>query len=317
MKTIWQYFIKFQNDHFHAVLYLCIALFLGVCIYLNFSMGLERQFIQVHSGSWVKWPLMSLEMGFPFLFICFLLYLSGANKKWISSKEFWILFFFGFTVIGFQRGFFLHRDLVSDLPYADRYFLRKLLWWARPLLTTFISISLFYWFYERKRDGENHWYGLSVTGTNFKPYFLLLAFVIVGLAIGSFFNDLAEYYPRYQKSGGAAFAEKYGLGEWLTVLLYELVYGSSFLSVELFFRGFLILGFARILGGYAVLAMIGSYVFLHFSKPLTECISSAFGGYLLGILTFYSRRIWGGIFLHVALAWGMEFFAWLQKLNEP
>ncbi len=316
MKIIWQYFVRFQKDHFHTLLYLFVAVFLGVCIYFNFSLKLEKSYIQIHTGTWTKWPLMSLEMAFPFLVICALLYLFDINRKWVNSREFWFLFLFGFTVIGFQRGFFLHHQLVADLPHIDRIYARKLLWWGRPLITTCVFVCLLYWFYERKKDTEKHWYGLSVTGTNFRPYFLLLTVVFVGLAIGSFFNDLAEYYPRYQKSGGAAFAEKHGMSEWVTMIIYEIVYGSSFLSVELFFRGFLVLGFARVLGGYAVLAMVGSYVFLHFSKPLTECISSAFGGYLLGILTFYSRRIWGGVFLHVALAWGMEFFAWLQKLGD-
>jgi hypothetical protein len=46
---------------------------------------------------------------------------------------------------------------------------------------------------------------------------------------------------------------------------------------------------------------------------MAECISSAFGGYIIGAFAFYSKRIWGGVALHVALAWSMEFFAWLQK----
>jgi hypothetical protein len=98
------------------------------------------------------------------------------------------------------------------------------------------------------------------------------------------------------------------------MLIYESTYGYNFLNVELFFRGFLVLGFARVLGGHAVLAMIGSYMFLHYGKPMTEAISSVFGGYLLGVLTFYSKRIWGGVVIHIALAWSMEWFAWLQRL---
>ena len=79
----------------------------------------------------------------------------------------------------------------------------------------------------------------------------------------------------------------------------------------------MVIAFARVLGGHAVIAMVGSYVFLHFGKPLTETISSAFGGYLIGILAFYTNRIWGGVILHVALAWSMELLAWLQNVfNE-
>ena len=106
----------------------------------------------------------------------------------------------------------------------------------------------------------------------------------------------------------------HGLPQWLSVAVFELLYGINFLNIELFFRGFLVIGFARVLGGEAVMAMVGAYVFLHFGKPMTECISSAFGGYLIGILAFKSNRIWGGVALHIALAWSMELFAWIQKI---
>ena len=62
--------------------------------------------------------------------------------------------------------------------------------------------------------------------------------------------------------------------------------------MEYIFRGFLVLAFARILGGYAVLAMVGAYMFLHYGKPLAEAISSVFGAYILGIISLHTRKIW-------------------------
>jgi hypothetical protein len=59
--------------------------------------------------------------------------------------------------------------------------------------------------------------------------------------------------------------------------------------------------------------MVVVYAFLHFGKPAGETISSIFGGYILGILAFQSRNIFGGLIAHLGVAWGMEYFAYLQS----
>ena len=98
------------------------------------------------------------------------------------------------------------------------------------------------------------------------------------------------------------------------VFVFQLCYGTSFVSVEVFFRGFLIYAFSKSLGGHAVLPMAVSYAYLHFGKPISEAISSIFGGYLLGIIAYYSRNVWGGIIIHMGVAWSMELFGYLQGL---
>jgi hypothetical protein len=61
--------------------------------------------------------------------------------------------------------------------------------------------------------------------------------------------------------------------------------------------------------------MIATYCFLHFGKPISESISSVFGGYILGLIALNSRNIWGGVFIHVGVAWLMEFFGWWQSVR--
>ncbi|MEM6642430.1 MAG: CPBP family intramembrane glutamic endopeptidase, partial [Bacteroidota bacterium] len=120
--------------------------------------------------------------------------------------------------------------------------------------------------------------------------------------------------PRYLKSGADMYMKANpDIEEWWLVLIYELCYGSNFISVELIFRGFLIFSFTRTLGSYAVLPMVATYAFLHFGKPLGETISSVFGGYVLGILSYNSKSIWGGILIHLGVAWLMELFGWLHR----
>ena len=52
--------------------------------------------------------------------------------------------------------------------------------------------------------------------------------------------------------------------------------------------------------------MIAVYVALHFGKPVMETISAMFGGYFLGALAFQTRHIWGGVIIHMGIAFIIE-----------
>lgn len=105
----------------------------------------------------------------------------------------------------------------------------------------------------------------------------------------------------------------WNIPEWCNVILYELAYGWDFVAVELLFRGFFVIALGRILGNSSILPMAVMYCFLHFGKPVGETISSLFGGYILGVVAYYTRNIWGGIFVHLGIAWLMELATFYQK----
>ena len=75
----------------------------------------------------------------------------------------------------------------------------------------------------------------------------------------------------------------------------------------------MVIALSRFVGKEAILPMITVYCFLHFGKPAGEAISSIFGGYILGILAFRSRNIYGGLIAHLGVAWGMDWLAFLNK----
>ena len=98
--------------------------------------------------------------------------------------------------------------------------------------------------------------------------------------------------------------------------LYELSYGIDFVTIEFFFRGFLILAFARYAGKQAILPVAAFYCSIHFGKPLFECITSYFGGIILGAVVFNTRSIWGGLIVHLGIAWLMELAGYLGHLYK-
>jgi hypothetical protein len=41
-----------------------------------------------------------------------------------------------------------------------------------------------------------------------------------------------------------------------------------------------------------------------------EAISSFFGGMLLGIVSYRTQSVWGGLLVHLGIAWLMEIGGW-------
>ncbi|MDA0194784.1 MAG: CPBP family intramembrane metalloprotease [Bacteroidetes bacterium] len=311
MKKVLKYLKQFQSEHFHFGLYATTLGFLAVCIFINYYFDIDDQYLDQFNNKPLDWPLMSLFQAFPFLAICLLFSLFSIDKRWLKNKDFWFRVLIGFTILGFSRGFYYHQYLLTELERIDRYFLTRTIRWASFLFTAVLPFIIVNLLIEKGKD--RNLYGLKWQNFDWKPYAVLLLIAAGFLAIGSFLGEIQSYYPRYIRSGGTAFAILHSLSEWVSVVIYEVAYGSSFVSVEIIFRGYLVMAFSRILGGYAVIAMVGSYCFLHFGKPLGETITSIFGGYVLGIISYYTRNIWGGIWIHVGVAWLMELFAWLQR----
>jgi hypothetical protein len=129
------------------------------------------------------------------------------------------------------------------------------------------------------------------------------------IAIAATQNDFQRMYPRMQT---IEYLMQPGKG--FQKLLYELSYGSDFFSIELFFRGFLVLAFAKWVGKEAILPMAIFYCTIHFGKPLGECISSYFGGIILGVVSHRTGSILGGFLVHLGIAWLMELGGYVYPL---
>jgi hypothetical protein len=209
----------------------------------------------------------------------------------------------------------VHWDLSSFLPHSIVYP------WNRYTLLVIqlplkLILLLFFLYCCRKGgliEGDSLAASVGLTARGFKPapYFGLLALLVPLIALASTQHDFLQVYPKVQILG---FLNGYAQPSWPWRLLYELSYGLDFLGIELFFRGLLVIGVLRYAGTDAILPMAAFYCTIHFGKPMGECITSFFGGLVLGVLAARTRTILGGLIVHLGLAWLMELGGWLGHL---
>ena len=145
--------------------------------------------------------------------------------------------------------------------------------------------------------------GVQWQGFEWKPYLMMLLAMLPLIAFASTQTDFLHTYPKLKQINFILPHTNYG---WLYKLIYEISYGIDFITIEIFFRGFLVLCFARFVGTDAILPMAVFYCSIHFGKPMLECISSFFGGLLLGIIVYNTKSIAGGLLVHLGIAWLME-----------
>jgi hypothetical protein len=185
---------------------------------------------------------------------------------------------------------------------VENAYWNHVVYWPLKLLITTVALLLLW----KACSNDQPFYGTAAKGFDLKPYLLMLLLMLPLIALAATQADFLRVYPKLKN---VAFLEN---GSWYYKALYELSYGLDFFTIELFFRGFLVLAFARWVGQGAVLPMALFYCTIHFGKPLGECISSYFGGMILGAVTLHTGTIWGGLIVHVGIAWLMELFGLLS-----
>ncbi len=131
-----------------------------------------------------------------------------------------------------------------------------------------------------------------------------LLFLPVGLLVLAVANtpEFLAAYPFYESPTHGA-----------DQLWWEAGYALQFFALEFFFRGFVLRGMAAEFGSMAMMVMMIPYCMIHFGKPLPECLGSIVAGMVLGTLAMDTRSIWGGITIHVAVAWSMDAAALWHK----
>ena len=285
-----------------------MVIFLGVTIALNYYFDFEDGVIDAYYGQSIRAFYYFLLYAFAYYSAIFLYILFRKQGQLWTSSGFWIRSLFGLAILGFDKSFHYHNYFIQTyLPAETWAYWIRLAKQLMGILTALLPLYVFYRLVDRQLES---FYGLTLKNFDAKPYWLMLLVMVPLIVLASFNSGFLHTYPRYVATDVAAFWQ---VPDWVPALAYELAYGWDFVSIELLFRGFMVLGMGVVLGRGAVLPMVVTYAFLHFGKPVGETISSIFGGYILGVIAYQSRSVFGGVLIHVGVAWLMELAAYVQK----
>lgn len=305
MKTLGGYLKRYYHEELqpHGRAYLLPVLFICALTAAEYGIGFEKQLFDSQRGLLLNW--LSQWLYLSLIWLLPLWWIARGRQKPISWQPWlpWLLM--GLFAYAFRSVYRGHFEWLTDQSVGwDRntyyFYWFTIAQWFQAL-SVILPLVLLGWLGRRQLDS---FHGLK--RAKVQPYFLLLLGAAVVVALASTQADFQDYYPRFAKMWPDG-----GERQMSRIVTFELSYAFDFYATEYLFRGFLVLAFARYLGPKAILPMAILYVTIHFGKPLGETISSFFGGMLLGIFAYYSQSIWGGIILHIGLAWLMELIVFL------
>lgn len=140
--------------------------------------------------------------------------------------------------------------------------------------------------------------GLTISG-------LFLAVMLPVVAIAAQFPAFQSQYPM----------SKEALASAPVFLCYEFAYAAYFVAWEFIYRGWLLQGLARkVGGGTAILIQTLPFALMHTGKPEAEAYGSVIAGVALGVLSLRTGSFWYGAALHAVIATFMDLVAGWSRL---
>jgi membrane protease YdiL (CAAX protease family) len=201
------------------------------------------------------------------------------------------------------------QEYIGDRSYFDRvlhkwaspkYFeLQTFAWWSSWRVVGYVllpSILIICLPGEHLRD-----YHVSLRGfwKHLWIYVVLFLCVLPAVLYASTTPAFRHTYPFYRLANRSQF----DLWTW------EALYAAQFISLEFFFRGFILNALRRRLGANAIFVMIVPYCMIHYGKPLPETLGAIGAGLILGTLAMRTKSIWGGVLIHIGVAITMDVLA--------
>ena len=295
-------FIAFvKNDWSKS--YPFIFVFLAFAIAVNYYVDLEDSYLDLYKNSFQGTCYFFLLNACMYFIPMFILKTNSYISVAIKSYRFWVYITLSLLVLSLMQSTNLASLFVSEW-YEESYFNRKLGYKLNSLLKyaiAFIILGVFIG--KMKYKG----YGFFNFKFNYKTYLGFLVVMLPLLIFAATQQDFLKVYPKL-KQFRVTFDEYMG-----QLLVYEPFYLLNFVMLEWFFRGYMVLFFKKYLNTKAIILVAMVYCSFHFGKPLLECVSSFFGGYLLGYIVYKTKSIWGGVMVHMGIAFLMDLFAFISK----
>ena len=169
-------------------------------------------------------------------------------------------------------------------------------WWTLWHVIGYLVIPYFVIKYIMREPMLNMAWKLADTKKHWAGYVLLISPILFFIFLVSFRGDFLNHYPFYKMASRS----------WLDLIAWECLYLIQFLTLEFFFRGFILNGLRPALGANAIWIMCVPYLMIHLPKLWLEATGAILFGLFLGILAIKSRSIWGGFLVHTGIAITMD-----------
>ena len=307
MTIIFKYIGLFYRTAFNWLYFSFILLMIGILIYLNYWHFLETKLVNGQTA-WSRFAGYYVLYFSPFALAFFLQLIFFRKCHYYKNHWFWIILVLAPAFFSFRVNFDLQEIIIARIWNGDeQYFWTRSLNWVVRVFVVLIPVFILWWV---KDKNNQPFYGTRAL-KNIKPYLLMLLIMVPLITLASTQKDFLEMYPKAKFLTLLELPSK----KW-HYFLYELCYGFDFVSIEFFFRGFLILSLMKICGTHCIIPVACFYCTIHFGKPMGEAISSFWGGMLLGIVSYNTGSIWGGLMVHLGIAWLMEIGGWLGFLLQ-
>lgn len=295
MKQVASYVVRYIREVNKVYFFTC-TLITAAAVFINYRFHLNAFIYDL--ADWLSYPAWYLV--FATVFIAAYL-AQPLVRAQFSNSRFLQLMVLAPAVFAWKMAFPVSFHLTASAT-QNEYWNMILYWPLKLIVVTTVLYIISRAYGQRLAD-----YGLQIRKFSARPYVYMLLLMIPLIAIAASESDFLKAYPILLKVELLQ-----SPGNTLHKLLFELSYGSDFFTIELFFRGFLVLAFARFVGIHSILPMAMFYCTIHFGKPLGECISSYFGGLILGVVVYHTRSIYGGLMVHLGIAWLMELAGYLS-----
>lgn len=304
MQHIFKYIRSFYEKEFHLFYLLLILVMLGVILYFNYWHALEKRCASCGKTWLTNFTGQYLLYLIPFAGAFFLQLLFYKDCSYYRNGWFWCIVLLAPAFFAFRVHFNFHEAFVRNRwPGKEFRFYLHSINWVVKVFVLLVPVTVIWWL----KDSNNQpFYGVQLP-VAWKPYFIMLAVMLPLLVLAATQKDFQHMYPRAQV------LQSMQAGTW-QYAVYELCYGFDFVSIEFFFRGFLIVSLLNICGTHCIIPVACFYCTIHLGKPMAEAISSFWGGLLLGIISANTGSVWGSLLVHLGIAWLMELLGWLAML---
>jgi len=186
----------------------------------------------------------------------------------------------------------------ASLPAGSRR-----IWWSLCVSVNYMVLPYLYLRFVLKRSLRDMGFRAEGFVEHLPIYLLFFAVVFPLVVLVADSPHFLQTYPMARKAAGS----------WDTLLVWECAYALQFVTLEFFFRGFLVFGPARVVGAWVIPFMSIPYLMIHFPKPFLESMGAIIAGMALGMVALRTRSILAGILIHLAVAFTMEILALHHK----